>query len=294
MKTLFIGGIKSGKSINAQDYILKNSVVKPTYLATTEFVDAGMKERIDAHIQNRGNDFITLEEPLKIYEAISANKNPVLVECVSMWINNMFYHKFSLEDMQKELKNILALNQDINNIKSELKQDLIEMNRVDSLVTEGLKKINIYINIANKKNLSTKVDSAIFLKTTGLTSTFFPMGSSYLVAQNSGRINKINDLSLLKSISKYYQNSYERLNTNNFMYDEFLNKNFFKFKATLDNLKSHEEIFKLFESGKYDVLFLEWRSRRTSYQNYVLNDLKTSANQLLINIDNYLLNTKAK
>ena len=202
----------------------------------------------------------------------------------SLWIDN--YSK------DKEI--FLALNQDINNIKSELKQDLIEMNRVDSLVTEGLKKINIYINIANKKKLSTKVDSAIFLKTTGLTSTFFPMGSSYLVAQNSGRINNINDLSLLKSISKYYQNSYERLNTNNFMYDEFLNKNFFKFKATLDNLKSHEEIFKLFESGKYDVLFLEWRSRRTSYQNYVLNDLKTSANQLLINIDNYLLNTKAK
>ena len=106
----------------------------------------------------------------------------------SLWIDN--YSK------DKEI--FLALNQDINNIKSELKQDLIEMNRVDSLVTEGLKKINIYINIANKKKLSTKVDSAIFLKTTGLTSTFFPMGSSYLVAQNSGRINKINDLSLLK------------------------------------------------------------------------------------------------
>ncbi|WP_415397218.1 bifunctional adenosylcobinamide kinase/adenosylcobinamide-phosphate guanylyltransferase [Sulfurimonas sp. CS5] len=113
MKTLFIGGIKSGKSMNAQEYILKNSLFKPTYLATTEFVDAGMKERVDAHIQNRGDDFVTLEEPLKIYEAIKTNKNPVLVECVSMWINNMFYHGLNFEDMQKEIKQILELEQTI-------------------------------------------------------------------------------------------------------------------------------------------------------------------------------------
>ncbi|WP_373001179.1 bifunctional adenosylcobinamide kinase/adenosylcobinamide-phosphate guanylyltransferase [Sulfurimonas sp.] len=130
MKTLFIGGIKSGKSINAQDYILKNSVVRPTYLATTEFVDAGMKERIDAHVINRGDNFVTLEEPLKIYEAISANKNPVLVECVSMWINNMFYHEFSLEDMQKELENILELNQTIVFVLNDVGSGIIPDNKL--------------------------------------------------------------------------------------------------------------------------------------------------------------------
>jgi len=113
MKTLFIGGIKSGKSINAQNYIVKNSKTKPIYLATTEFVDAQMKERIDAHKLSRGDDFVTLQEPLKIYEAISTNKQSVLVECVSMWINNMFYHGFSLEDMIQELERVLALEQTV-------------------------------------------------------------------------------------------------------------------------------------------------------------------------------------
>jgi adenosylcobinamide kinase/adenosylcobinamide-phosphate guanylyltransferase len=113
MKTLFIGGIKSGKSINAQNYIVKNSKVKPTYLATTEFIDAGMKERIDAHKLSRGDEFVTLEEALKIYDAIKNTKTPVLVECVSMWINNMFYHGFSLEDMQKELEKVLELEQTV-------------------------------------------------------------------------------------------------------------------------------------------------------------------------------------
>jgi hypothetical protein len=158
----------------------------------------------------------------------------------------------------------------------------------------GINQINIYIKIANKEIPLSSIDSEVSLRTQGLTNTFFPMGSSYLVAQNSGRINKINDLRLLKSISKYYQNSYERLKANNFMYDEFLNSNFFRFKATIDSKKSHEDIFRLFESVNYNVLFLEWRNRRSSYQNYVLNDLKISANQLLIDINNYLSNMQKK
>jgi hypothetical protein len=202
----------------------------------------------------------------------------------SLWIDNY--------SNDKEI--LIALNQDISNIKLELLEDLREINRVDSLVTVGINQINIYIKIANKEIPLSSIDSEVFLRTQGLTNTFFPMGSSYLVAQNSGRINKINDLRLLKSISKYYQNSYERLKANNFMYDEFLNSNFFRFKATIDSKKSHEDIFRLFESVKYNVLFLEWRNRRSSYQNYVLNDLKISANQLLIDINNYLSNMQKK
>jgi len=113
MKTLFIGGIKSGKSANAESYILKNSTTKPTYLATTEFIDKEMKERIDAHKLQRTDNFTTLEEPLKLYEIIQTLQTPVLVECVSMWINNMLYHGYKLEDMKAELTKILSLHIDI-------------------------------------------------------------------------------------------------------------------------------------------------------------------------------------
>ncbi|MEA2090925.1 MAG: bifunctional adenosylcobinamide kinase/adenosylcobinamide-phosphate guanylyltransferase [Campylobacterota bacterium] len=130
MKTLFIGGIKSGKSINAQGYILKNSDTKPTYLATTEFIDAGMRERIDEHKKNRGDDFIAIEEPLKIYEAITANNNPVLVECVSMWINNMLYHGFDFEDMKKELTKILDLEQTVVFVLNDVGSGVIPNNKL--------------------------------------------------------------------------------------------------------------------------------------------------------------------
>ena len=73
------------------------------------------------------------------------------------------------------------------------------------------------------------------------------------------------------------------------MYDEFLNINYFSFLAELESKKTDNEIFELFESGKYRVLFLEWRNRRSVYSSYVLRDLKNSAKQLLLDIDNYIL-----
>ena len=76
------------------------------------------------------------------------------------------------------------------------------------------------------------------------------------------------------------------------MYDDFLNINHFSFRAELESKKTDNEIIQLFESGIYKVLFIEWRNRRNSYRNYVLKDLKTSAKQLMLDIDNYLLITK--
>ncbi|QOY54745.1 bifunctional adenosylcobinamide kinase/adenosylcobinamide-phosphate guanylyltransferase [Candidatus Sulfurimonas marisnigri] len=113
-KTLFIGGIKSGKSLNAQKYILQNShFPKPVYLATTEFIDEEMRTRVEAHKLSRADEFETIEEPLEILKIVSTCKSSVLVECVSMWINNMLHHKRSFEDMVRELESVLKLDKTI-------------------------------------------------------------------------------------------------------------------------------------------------------------------------------------
>ena len=113
MKTLFIGGIKSGKSTQAEKYTLQLSKEKPIYLATTEFIDAEMAQKIQEHKQNRKSHFITLEEPLALADVIAKQESTVLVECMSMWINNMLYHEKSYEDMLHEIRKVLALKQDI-------------------------------------------------------------------------------------------------------------------------------------------------------------------------------------
>lgn len=130
-KTLFIGGIKSGKSLNAENYILKHSPSKPIYLATTEFIDKEMQTRINKHKEQREDKFITIEEGLKLYKTISNLKeNFILIECISMWINNMLFHKFSFEDIQKEITNILTLDKNIVFVINDVSCSVVSANKL--------------------------------------------------------------------------------------------------------------------------------------------------------------------
>ena len=63
MKTLFIGGIKSGKSQCAEKYALSHASEKPIYRATNEFFDKEMQSRVAHHKIQRADKFITYEEP---------------------------------------------------------------------------------------------------------------------------------------------------------------------------------------------------------------------------------------
>jgi adenosylcobinamide kinase/adenosylcobinamide-phosphate guanylyltransferase len=130
MKTLFIGGIKSGKSRSAEAYIRKNSDIKPIYLATTEFLDKEMQEKIDAHKEMRKDNFITIEEALNLKEKIALQKSAVLVEDLSMWINNMLYHDKSLEEMEAELASVVELDKDIVFVMNDVSCGIIPENKL--------------------------------------------------------------------------------------------------------------------------------------------------------------------
>jgi len=110
MKTLFIGGVKSGKSRLAEVYILElTGIDKPYYLATTEFFDDEIQARVQIHQQRRKDSFITLEEPVKMFNALEKCRGPVLIECVSMWLNNLLYHQIPEPDILQELEAVLRL-----------------------------------------------------------------------------------------------------------------------------------------------------------------------------------------
>jgi len=128
MKTLFIGGIKSGKSYHAEQYALRYSKNLPVYLATTEFIDEEMKERIERHKLQRSQNFLTKEESMNLLEAIHPIKNLVLVECISMWINNMLYHAFTYEDIEDHILKVLALPHDIVFVQNDVGSGVIPDN----------------------------------------------------------------------------------------------------------------------------------------------------------------------
>ena len=130
MKALFIGGIKSGKSKNAEKYVLELSTVKPTYLATTEFFDDEMSQKVKKHRADRGDNFYTLEESLHLNKALQNQDSIVLVECISMWINNMMYHGFSENDMIKQIEDISKLNTEIVFVINDVSCSVVSDNKL--------------------------------------------------------------------------------------------------------------------------------------------------------------------
>ncbi len=130
MKILFIGGIKSGKSFNAEKFTLEMTKEKPIYLATTEFIDDEMRERVAVHRENRSDNFITIEEPLKILDVITSENRVILIECLSMWINNMMYHGFNYDSMKEKIENIMVLESDIVFVLNDVGSGIIPDNKL--------------------------------------------------------------------------------------------------------------------------------------------------------------------
>ena len=130
MKALFIGGIKSGKSKNAENFTIKRADKKPYYLATTEFIDEEMAKKIELHKIQREDNFITIEESLELTKSISECNDVVLVECLSMWINNMLYHKRSKEQIFKEIDELLSLDRSIVFVLNDVGTGIIPDNKL--------------------------------------------------------------------------------------------------------------------------------------------------------------------
>lgn len=94
MMTLVLGGARSGKSSYAQQ-LASNFDLPIIYIATATAIDDEMKERIDHHQHNRPAEWATIESPLELVEAIqniSHHKQTILVDCLTLWINNQIFH----------------------------------------------------------------------------------------------------------------------------------------------------------------------------------------------------------
>lgn len=112
MIVLYTGGQKSGKSLLAEHKTLGLAKKKPYYLATAEVFDDEFQARVDRHLVQRGDAFTTIEEPCKLYEAISTCDDAILIDCLTVWINNMIY--YMQEDLiASEIDKLLTCGKDI-------------------------------------------------------------------------------------------------------------------------------------------------------------------------------------
>lgn len=90
---LVVGGRRSGKSDYARALAEKAHGPR-AFVATCPVLDKEMAERIRKHQEQRKKaEWDTIEEPLKLPLAISnaSNHNVILVDCLTLWINNLMY-----------------------------------------------------------------------------------------------------------------------------------------------------------------------------------------------------------
>ena len=93
MKILLLGGIRSGKSRLALK-IAENFSAPRLFVATAEPFDEEMQEKIKRHQAERGPSWETLEAPLALPEALetAAPYGVCLVDCLTVWLGNVWYH----------------------------------------------------------------------------------------------------------------------------------------------------------------------------------------------------------
>ena len=121
MKIFYFGGQKSGKTKAGIKKALELSKdKKPYYVATYDnsFGDSSMQDRIDKHINERKDDFKSIEEPKDLTKIVK-EKETYLIDCVSMWLFNNLqkeenYLKNQLQEICKLDANIVFILNDVS------------------------------------------------------------------------------------------------------------------------------------------------------------------------------------
>jgi adenosylcobinamide kinase/adenosylcobinamide-phosphate guanylyltransferase len=108
--TLVLGGARSGKSTHAEKLVAGTLFGAPprpaVYIATAEAGDVEMATRIMAHRARRAGTWTTIEEPLKLDEALAgavAHGQPVLVDCLTLWLSNLMQAGTDLDEATDDL-----------------------------------------------------------------------------------------------------------------------------------------------------------------------------------------------
>ncbi len=89
--TFIIGGARSGKTAFALK-LASQYKGKKVYLATAEALDEEMRLRIERHREERGNDWLTIEEPHDVATMINSlaeqDAKVILIDCLTLWLSN--------------------------------------------------------------------------------------------------------------------------------------------------------------------------------------------------------------
>lgn len=91
MRTLILGGARSGKSALAERLAI-DSGREVVYIATAQAGDAEMAARIAHHRARRPQQWLCVEEPLRLADVLrdhARDDRCILVDCLTLWLSNL-------------------------------------------------------------------------------------------------------------------------------------------------------------------------------------------------------------
>jgi len=106
MKTLVIGGIKSGKSRLAES-IATAAGKQIVVIATATADDEEMQHRIAKHRESRPVHWQVVEEPLELGRVLRQNctsDNIVIIDCLTLWLTNLL-----IRDKEDQLRDEISI-----------------------------------------------------------------------------------------------------------------------------------------------------------------------------------------
>ncbi len=109
--TFILGGCRSGKSRFALETALAIPAERRIFVATAVAFDAEMRGRVERHRRERGPDWITVEAPNDLPDAIvrsSRNSGDLLlVDSLAMWVSNRLMHDPDPARVEAELPGLI-------------------------------------------------------------------------------------------------------------------------------------------------------------------------------------------
>jgi len=136
VKTLVLGGVKSGKSRYAE-HLASQSPHPVTVIATALALDEEMRQRIAQHKADRPDHWSVLEVPLQLSEALQSLSGEsdiercVIIDCLTLWLSQLCNEDAapqSLEqDCQMLVKAVHDYNGDLIMVSNEINMGVIPM-----------------------------------------------------------------------------------------------------------------------------------------------------------------------
>ncbi|MGD9212954.1 MAG: bifunctional adenosylcobinamide kinase/adenosylcobinamide-phosphate guanylyltransferase [Desulfobacteraceae bacterium] len=103
--TLVIGGCRSGKSGHALELANQMGQNGKIFVATCVPQDQEMRQRVDNHIKERGNEWQTIEAPLDVAKVIimpPTHAKVILIDCLTLWVSNLLMKDEHIENIHNK------------------------------------------------------------------------------------------------------------------------------------------------------------------------------------------------